>query len=162
MGKTTTTKHLEKILWRYTQKMGTFGCFEVSIGFGDEYRNGVERVDYITYNTKGEFRCYEIKTSMSDFKSKAKKTFLGHYNYFVMTPELYKEINEKDKWLISPGIGVITISNDSNSAFCVSKPSKKQVSYGMSGTLLESMVRSLHRETSKYYETAGYWQTTGG
>lgn len=56
---------------------------------------GKERVDYITYDTKGIWRCYEIKVSKSDFHSKAKKTFVGHYNYFVLTRELYDEVKEE-------------------------------------------------------------------
>lgn len=66
------------------------GCFEVTIGW-----YGKERVDYITYDTKGIWRCYEIKVSKSDFHSKAKKTFIGHYNYFVVTRELYNEIKNE-------------------------------------------------------------------
>ena len=80
MGKTEETLQLEKSIFRATKKTGVFGCFEVTIGFF-----GRERVDYMTYDTKGIFRYYEIKTSVSDFRSKSKNTFCGHYNYYVLT-----------------------------------------------------------------------------
>ena len=43
MAKTEETLKLEHYIWVSTQKTGTFGCFEVTIGFG-----GRERVDYMT------------------------------------------------------------------------------------------------------------------
>lgn len=45
--KTAETVALEKAIRRATYKMGTFGCYEVTIGYG-----GKERVDYMTYDTK--------------------------------------------------------------------------------------------------------------
>ena len=101
MSKTEVTKQLEDCIYKSTQKMGVFGCFEVTIGFG-----GRERVDYMTYDTKGVFRCYEIKCTKSDFYSKAKKSFVGNYNYYVLTKELYEEV-KKD---IPKHIGVYVYS----------------------------------------------------
>ena len=54
--KTKETLDLEKSLFRFTNRLGTFGCFEVTIGWA-----GKERVDYMTYDTKGDFKCFEIK-----------------------------------------------------------------------------------------------------
>lgn len=90
MNKSKLTHKLENKLWRHTDKRGTFGCFEVTIGW-----HGKERVDYLTYDTKGIFRCFEIKVSKSDFYSGNKNSFLGNYNYYVMPIELYKEV-ERD------------------------------------------------------------------
>lgn len=78
--KTAETVALEKSIRRVTRKTGVFGCYEVTIGFC-----GRERVDYMTYDTKGVFRCYEIKVSKADFHSAAAKSFVGHYNYYVLT-----------------------------------------------------------------------------
>lgn len=85
--KTAETVALEKAIRRVTYKMGTFGCYEVTIGYG-----GKERVDYMTYDTKGIFRCYEVKVSKADFHSAAVKSFVGHYNYYVLTRELYDQV----------------------------------------------------------------------
>ncbi|MBC9788604.1 hypothetical protein [Carnobacterium maltaromaticum] len=157
MAKTELTKKAEKLLYSHTDKLGTFGCFEVTIGFNGEYRGGIERVDYMTYSTKGEFRCYEIKVTEADFNSAAKVSFLGHYNYYVMPKELYEKLKGKEKQKIPWGIGVIIFSNNYYME-CLKKPTKKQVSLGMGTVLMESMVRSLSRETSKFYKVKGYWE----
>ncbi|EPH72858.1 hypothetical protein D924_03004 [Enterococcus faecalis 06-MB-S-10] len=85
--KTALTKQAEKCLWHYTNKMGIFGCFEVTIGWF-----GKERVDFMTYSTDNTIRCYEIKVTMADLKSSAKQTFLGDYNYLVITNKLWEKI----------------------------------------------------------------------
>lgn len=137
MAKTESTIELEKSLWRNTHKQGTFGCFEVTIGwFGDE------RVDYMTYDTKGIWRCYEIKVTKADFHSKAKKTFLGHFNYFVMPKELYEETKEE----IPDYIGV------HNGVYCIKKAKRQQLSIDEQ-VLKNSMIRSLCRENEKFINT---------
>lgn len=137
MAKTELTKQLEKEIWNATYKQGVFGCFEVTIGwFGDE------RVDYMTYDTKGIWRCYEIKISKSDFHSKAKKTFVGHFNYYVMTKELYEEIKKE----IPQNIGVYL------EGYCIKK-AKKQELLVNEQILKDSMIRSLYREYEKFIKT---------
>lgn len=134
MSKSNLTKQLEQALWKSTHKMGVFGCFEVTIGFW-----GNERVDYLTYDTKGIWRCYEIKVSKEDFYSKAAKTFVGHYNYFVMPENLYEEVKQD----IPKHIG---IHNGSK----VIKPAKKQKLAVDENMLKDSMIRSLFREYEKF------------
>ena len=75
-----------------TNKRGVFCCYEVTIGW-----YGKERVDYLTYDTNGVWRCYEIKVSKSDFYSKSHNTFLGHFNYYVMPEELYEQVKDCGK-----------------------------------------------------------------
>lgn len=136
MAKTETTKALEQAIWRETRKQGTFGCYEVTIGWF-----GQERVDYMTYNTKGEWRCYEIKCSVSDFNSKAKKTFIGHYNYFVMTEELYEKVKDE----IPTHIGVYIYGR------LVKRPKRQEL--GQDEQIIkDSFIRSLYRDTEKFYE----------
>ena len=85
VSKTPETLDLEARLLRYTS--GQFGCDEVTIGPA-----GCERVDYITVDFKGVWRCYEIKVSKSDFRSKTRKTFVGNLNYYVMPQPLYEAV----------------------------------------------------------------------
>lgn len=137
MAKTDTTLALEKRLYKDTNKIGVFRCFEVTIGIG-----GKERVDYITYDTKGIWRCYEIKISKSDFYSKAKKSFVGHYNYYAMPYELYKEVENdipKEIGIYCPG-GIV-------------KNAKKQTLKLDEDVLKLSMIRSLSRENDKFIKT---------
>jgi hypothetical protein len=137
MAKTDLTLELEREIWDATHKQGVFGCFEVTIGWW-----GKERVDYITYDTKGIWRCYEIKVSKSDFRSKAAKTFIGHYNYYVMPSELYEEVKDE----IPSHIGVYV-----NRA-CVKNPKKQELGIDEQ-VLKDSLIRSLSREIAKQYQS---------
>lgn len=127
------TLDLERKIWQATCKQGVFGCFEVTIGWF-----GKERVDYITYDTNGIWRCYEIKISKADFRSKAHNTFIGHYNYYVLTKELYEQVKDD----IPKHIGVYVNSG-------LVKKSKKQELKVDEQILKNSMIRSLYREAEK-------------
>lgn len=141
MAKTELTKELEKSIYGATIKMGVFGCFEVTIGF-----QGNERVDYMTMDTKNIFRCYEIKISKSDFHSKCKNTFVGHYNYYVMPKELYEEVKEE----IPKEIGVYVIKGFY--AYVIKNPRKQNLKVDEQ-VLKDSMIRSLSREFDKFLNT---------
>ena len=130
-----TTKELEREIWEYTHRQGAMGCFEVTIGW-----NGSERVDYMTYNYKDEFRCYEIKISKSDFHSRNRNTFVGHYNYFVLTQELYEKIGN----LIPRRIGVYVGGRG-----LVVKPQRQELKADYE-VLKNSLLRSLSREFDKH------------
>lgn len=133
MAKTDLTLQLERKIYSATHKVGVFGCFEVTIGWF-----GKERVDYMTYDTKGIWRCYEIKVSISDFRSKAKKTFCGHYNYFVLTDKLYEKVKDE----IPAHIGVYVGDR------LVKRPRRQELLLD-EDVLKNSMIRSLSRETDK-------------
>jgi hypothetical protein len=138
IAKTKLTLELENNIYKTTNKLGTFGCFEVTIGwFGDE------RVDYLTYDTKGIWRCYEIKISKSDFYSNAKKTFVGHFNYFVMPRELYNEVKPD----IPKHIGVYAEGKYSV------KKAKKQKLLVDEQILKDSLIRSLARDVEKLFKS---------
>lgn len=62
------------------------------------------RVDFMKFkpanNTvsgieKGDFYCYEVKFSVEDFHSKNGHNFLGDYNYYVMTEEVYEQVKKR-------------------------------------------------------------------
>ncbi len=128
--KSSTTLSLERDIFRATRKhMGVFGCFEVTIGF-----YGHERVDYLTYDSKGVWRCYEIKATLADFRSKAALSFVGHFNYFVFTPELYEQVAHE----IPADIGVY-VGRD-----LVKRPRRRELAVDES-VLIKSLIRSLYR-----------------
>ncbi|KRK81096.1 hypothetical protein FD03_GL000685 [Companilactobacillus nodensis DSM 19682 = JCM 14932 = NBRC 107160] len=56
-------------------------------------------VDTLSYqqlpNGEVEWRCYELKVTKSDFHSKAKLSFIGNYNYFVLPQKLYEEVQDE-------------------------------------------------------------------
>lgn len=62
------------------------------------------RVDYMKFepvnNTisgieKGDFYCYEVKSSIEDFHSKNGHNFIGDYNYYVMPEEVFEKIKNE-------------------------------------------------------------------
>lgn len=141
MAKSAGTLKLEKQLWNHTKKRGTFGCYEVTVGW-----YGRERVDYITYSTEGIWRCYEIKVSKSDFKSKAKVSFIGHFNYYVMPEEVFLQVKEE----IPSHIGVYIPKGDS---LCSAKNAKRQ-QLGIDEQILKnSMIRSLYRGSERIIDS---------
>ncbi|CAM2079617.1 MAG: hypothetical protein NSGCLCUN01_03838 [uncultured Clostridium sp.] len=135
MGKTELTKEIEKALRIETSKW--FGCAEVTIGW-----YGKQRVDFMTMDSKEIFRCYEIKISKSDFKSKHGHNFVGHFNYYVVPKELYESIKDE----VSKEIGVYIWNGKCLSL--VKRPKKKELEVDIS-ILKNSMIRSLYRDTSK-------------
>ncbi len=152
--KTKETLELEKKIRQATHKMGVFQCFEVTIGYA-----GDERVDFMTYDTKGIFRCYELKVSKADFHSNAAVSFVGHYNYYVLTRNLYEQVKDE----IPDWVGVYI------GDYCVKKAKKQdlsgreyrthrtincrstEVSIPWTDLLKESMIRSLYRDSDKLF-----------
>ena len=70
------------------------------------------RVDYMRFkpinNTvggieKGDFFCYEVKSSVEDFHSKNGHNFIADFNYYVMPEDVYNAISKE----IPYGIGVL-------------------------------------------------------
>ena len=138
--KTQLTKRLQDCLFKYTDKQGQFGCFEVTIGWF-----GKERVDYLTYDTNDIWKCFEIKISESDFHSKSNNTFVGNYNYYVMPFELYNKVKDE----IPNNIGVLV--PEFNTLTSV-KQSQKQNLKADFKILFQSMIRSMQRDNSRYYK----------
>lgn len=152
--KTDLTRQAEKCLWHETNRMGVFGCFEVTIGW-----DGRERVDYITYSVDNTVRCYEIKVTLSDLKSKAKQTFIGDYNYLVVTSDLWEKMQQDDTLMRKYyKQGVYVFDEKYSGMISVKKAKKQNVSLGTRSTVLESMVRSMSREVQKFYKVKPFWE----
>lgn len=95
--KTAITKCLEYLLYNKFNDRNDFYVFECTLGW-----YGSEIVDCICYNCQREVTCYEIKSSVADFRSKSAKTFIGNRNYFVMPYSVYEKVQLE----IPLGIGV--------------------------------------------------------
>lgn len=113
------------------------------------------RVDYMRFkpvnNTvsgieKGDFYCYEIKSSVEDFKSKNGHNFIGDYNYYVMPEEVYATVSRE----IPYNVGVY-VPNGKHyrgawyNLKCVKKARRKDRSRPVSEMLL-MMFRSCARD----------------
>lgn len=99
----------------------------------------------MTMNSKGIIKCYELKVTMQDLKSDAKKSWYGHYNYLVISKELYNQVNNWDDF-IPKHIGIIV----GEYLESVRKAKKCDISTETEIMLKESMIRSMFWKMDKY------------
>lgn len=109
------------------------------------------RVDYMRFkpvnNTvsgieKGDFYCYEIKSSVEDFNSKNGHNFLGDYNYYVMPPGVFEAVKDK----IPYRVGVLV---SGQYGLASEKSAKRQDRQRPVSEMLLMMWRSSRREVVK-------------
>lgn len=93
------SKHLERHIKAYDTRV--YWAKEVTFDYATSHAG---RVDYMRYkpknNTisgieKGDFYCYEVKSSVEDFRSKNGHNFIGDFNYYVMPKEIYDEVKKE-------------------------------------------------------------------
>ena len=130
------TVALENALMDSTIKRLEFGVPEVTIGW-----YGNKRVDFLLTNTRGIVKCYEIKVTKADFHSKHGHTFVGHYNYYVMTPELWRDVKKE----VPERVGVLV----GTELKCVKKALRQDISDDSSTKLVLYLARSMAREVKK-------------
>lgn len=104
MDRKETTKLLSQLLEKHINPRNDpriYWAKEVTFDYGTEHSI---RVDYMKFapvnNTvsgieKGDFYCYEIKSSVEDFHSKNGHNFIGDFNYYVMPLEVYQKIKDE-------------------------------------------------------------------
>ena len=109
------------------------------------------RVDYMRFSPvnnsvsgieKGDFYCFEIKSSVEDFHSKNGHNFIGDLNYYVMPKEVYEKVRNE----LPYNIGVLCPGHFGLEA--VQKPHRKNRDRPASEMLL-MMWRSSRREAVK-------------
>lgn len=93
-----TTKYLSKLLEQHLNPHNDTRLYiakEVTFYY---FTSNAIRVDYMQFkpvnNTvsgieKGDFLCFEIKSSVEDFLSKNGHNFIGDYNYYVMPEDVF-------------------------------------------------------------------------
>ncbi|MDO4945449.1 MAG: hypothetical protein Q4E74_09660 [Ruminococcus sp.] len=104
MGRKETTKTLSQLLEKHIdphKDPRVYWAKEVTFEYATDHPI---RVDYMQFkpvnNTisgieKGNFYCYEIKSSVKDFHSKNGHNFIGDYNYYVMPLEVYEKVKNE-------------------------------------------------------------------
>ncbi|EDP6423470.1 hypothetical protein FVI60_08795 [Campylobacter jejuni] len=146
MTKTKQTRSIEQALIERTSGLlGCYGALEVTIGRAGT--RGYERCDYVEFDTSGEIRCYEIKVTMSDLKSKNKLSYLGDKNYLVVPKKLADEILKSSYNL--GGVGLIAF--DGKNFKSLTRASKRNISIGERVALLEGIAKSACRDAVKLY-----------
>lgn len=143
-----TTKEIEYIAYNYLWKKGTYLCYEIAAPRSLVNKYHRERVDLLSYDTSGSWRCYEIKNSVNDFYSKAKLSFWGNYNYFILNANIYEKVKQD----IPDGIGVWLVYHTGNNRGymdCVKKPKRRELLCSHED-LMFAFMQGLSREYKKY------------
>lgn len=104
MSRPSITANISQMLEKYIdphKDPRIYWAKEVTFDYGTDH---AVRVDYMRFkpvnNTvsgieKGDFYCYEIKSSTDDFRSKNGHNFIGDFNYYVMPSEVFEAIKNE-------------------------------------------------------------------
>lgn len=146
------TKELSKRMETFLLPRKDFVSYAAREVSFDTDTNHKIRVDYIRFRPlspsvsgieKGDFYCYEVKSSVQDFHSPNGHNFLGDYNYYVMPAEVYQEVKEE----IPFSIGVLAPKDFSelHTLYAI-KPAKRMDRKRSSNEILFAMLRSALRD----------------
>lgn len=146
------TKDLETRLINHFSKQGQYLTLEMKVPIYDyddwsHAFDGNERVD-VCMIWKGSWYFFELKVTVADFRSKAKKSFQGNYNYFVMPKEIYEKVKDEIKAKY-PGVGCYVYNDTMYELQCV-MPAKRQDLKVKEENLKIAFVRSLSCQFLKY------------
>lgn len=138
-------KVLQQSLFGSNPKLAKeYGTTEVTIDF-QRNGNGREIVDFMSVDLKRNIiKCFEIKVTMQDFRSKAKKSWYGNLNYLVLSDELYKQ-QSLDDWKaeIPSYVGIVVINPSSTEKETVKMAFRKDISIEQTSMLKDSLIRTL-------------------
>lgn len=152
MDRKETTKLLSKLAERLINPHNdprVYWAKEVTFDYATDHSI---RVDYMRFKPvnnsvsgieKGDVYCYEVKSSVADFKSKHGHNFVGDYNYYIMPHDVFLAVVDK-----IPGyVGVYCPVGDNNFLTCIKSPRRRDRSRPVSEILL-MMFRSAARDRS--------------
>lgn len=99
-----TTKMLSLSIIRHINPLNDPRIYWAAEVTFDHATSNAIRVDFMRFkpvnNTisgieKGDFYCYEVKSSVEDFRSKNGHNFIGDFNYYVMTEEVFEKVQNE-------------------------------------------------------------------
>lgn len=156
MSKSAKTKELEECLFKNCTQKRIYGCEEVTIGF-QKSGNGNERCDFVSMDYNGIFRCYELKVSIEDFRSQAKLSFYGHYNYLMVPKNLYFRHQDELEQKIPSDVGICTMAEYTwgNPIEIIRKAKKRELSADELTLISQSMIRSMGLKYLKARKPSG-------
>lgn len=153
MSRPEITKYLSKELEKYIDPHNDPRIYWAKEVTFDYATAAPIRVDYMRFkpvnNTisgieKGDFYCYEVKSSVEDFHSKNGHNFIGDLNYYVMPDGVFQAVKDQIPYnigAIAPGIYGLQI---------VKKARRKDRSKSVNEMLL-MMWRSSRRDLVKQH-----------
>lgn len=148
------TERLSDLVEQYidpTSDPRIYWAKEVTFDYATDHKC---RVDYMRFKPlnnsvsgieKGDFYCYEVKSSVDDFNSQHGHNFIGDYNYYVMPREVYGAVSAR----IPYDIGVLV--PDGNKLKSIKKALRKNREKSLPEMLL-MMWRSAARDARKKKE----------
>ena len=104
MDRKATTKQLSILLEKHINPKNDPRIYmsrEVTFDYGTLNQVRVDYMRFVPVNNtvsgieKGDFYCYEIKSSVEDFHSKNGHNFIGDFNYYIMPLEVYEKIEKE-------------------------------------------------------------------
>ena len=146
-----TTESLSKALEAFLDPKDdprVYWAKEVTVDYATDHRI---RVDYMLFkpvnNTvsgieKGDFSCFEVKSSVEDYRSPNGHNFIGDYNYYVMPYDVFEVVKAE----IPRKVGVYCL--EGNSLKSVKRAIRTDRTHPVSELLL-MMFRSAMRENRK-------------
>lgn len=163
MNRKDTTASLSQLLEKYIdphRDLRIYWAREITFDYASAHQ---VRVDYMKFKPinnsvsgieKGDFYCYEVKSSVEDFHSKNGHNFIGDFNYYVMPNEVFETVKAEIPWMV----GVLVPQGGFLGS--AKKAQRKDRSKPMCEMLL-MMYRSSRRDTVKA-KTAGDKATQAG
>ncbi len=148
------TKKLSELLERHLNPSNDSRIYtakEVTFDYSSVDRVRVDYMQFKPPNTtisgleRGDFFCYEVKSSAEDFHSKHGHNFIGDYNYYVMPEAVYLAVKKE----IPFGTGVYVADNAFTHLECVQAARRKNRNRS-NLELLFMMYRSALRDLYKF------------
>ncbi|WP_430602509.1 hypothetical protein IGJ02_002935 [Enterococcus sp. DIV0724b] len=153
--KTSLTTQMEEVLYYYCRENGDVVVEEVTM---PEDQGIVDTLSCrLTVENQFEWRCYELKASKADFRSKAKLSFIGNYNYFVLPVALFEKIKEEIPSHIGAMVYHQYLSTENQMLpgyFTIEKKPQKQELLVNEQELLFRLITAQAREVGKAKQTA--------
>ncbi len=132
--KTDLTKKIERMARHRLVKHAAFDMLLDEVGLPNK-----KIVDLMLYNINTKiWRCYEIKISVSDFHSQNGHNFVGNYNYYILTNEVYEQVKDE----IPDYVGVYLSSRMYEP---VKKAKKQEIKFSQEEMLYSFMKRAYHK-----------------
>lgn len=143
------TRELEVISYISLYKQGTYLCREVSMPTAYRGAKVKERVDLCSVDTSNVWRFYELKISVSDFRSHNHNTFYGHFNYYITTAEVYNTVQAE----IPSHVGCYICNKRALSIYCVKKAKRQELGVDEEKLRFQFM-QALSRDNTKRFRVA--------
>lgn len=152
MNRSDITASLSQMLEKYIdphKDTRIYWAKEVTFDYGTA--NQV-RVDYMMFKPvnnsvsgieKGDFYCYEVKSSIEDFHSKNGHNFIGDFNYYVMPGDVFDKVEAEIPYIIG-----VLVPAENGYLQSIKKAKRKDRAKPMCEMLL-MMYRSARRDTKK-------------